>query len=207
MKHLIHYVRTTNNQRYKDGTYIRTVASICQHDANPNAENMICVRKHDLCCNTTYLSQQQNICTVCILKHIKSEHLDKTLQKELKLITELFYIDLFFTAVFYPKHPVTRVSDTHSLSLVSVFTAVNAGTDGTLINITTMARIQDKSTIFLPKKKNEIICIFVEYNGGINNSHTRNQRLRNSYAQTIQTVYLVKKTVGCNVCKTKTSYS
>ena len=51
MKHLIHYVRTTNNQRYKDGTYIRTVASICQHDPNPNAdivqqsgsENMICV--------------------------------------------------------------------------------------------------------------------------------------------------------------------
>ena len=38
LKHLIHHIRTTNNQRYNDGTYIRTVASICQHDVNPNAD-------------------------------------------------------------------------------------------------------------------------------------------------------------------------
>ena len=38
MKHLIHHIKTTNNQCYKNVTYIRTVASICQHNANPKAD-------------------------------------------------------------------------------------------------------------------------------------------------------------------------
>ena len=81
-------------------------------------------------------------------KRIKSEHLDETLRKESKSITDLQYTDLLFMVVFYPVILVMRVKGIHNLLPVSVLTTVNVGTDDTFINDTVTDRILVESMNF-----------------------------------------------------------